>query len=113
MLTSGDVIDLDLGTPHGRESGFRRPAVVVTANTVLESSPAVIHVAPATTTVRGHATEVAIEPDSDNGLTEATSIQCVHVRSISADRVEAVRGNVGPAALSEIRSIIGLLLDIS
>ncbi len=31
MPTSGDVVDLDLGAPEGREAGFRHPAVVVTA----------------------------------------------------------------------------------
>lgn len=29
MLTSGDVVDLDLGLPSGREAGFRHPAIVV------------------------------------------------------------------------------------
>ena len=39
-------------------------------------------------------------------------VQCEHVRSVAASRVESVRGSVGPAILAEVRSIIGLLLDI-
>ena len=31
MLTPGDVVELDLGTPIGSEAGLRRPAVVITA----------------------------------------------------------------------------------
>ena len=38
MLTSGDVVDLDLGTPVGREAGFRHPAVVVTAQRILDAT---------------------------------------------------------------------------
>ena len=53
MLTSGDVVDLDLGTPAGREAGFRHPAVVVTAQRVLDAEPSVVQVVPLTTTVRG------------------------------------------------------------
>ena len=34
MLTSGDVIDLDLGSPAGSEAGFKHPAIVVTAQQV-------------------------------------------------------------------------------
>lgn len=39
MLTSGDVVELDLGAPEGREAGFRHPAIVVTAQGVLDADP--------------------------------------------------------------------------
>ena len=42
MLTSGDVVDLDLGLPVEREAGFLRPAVLVTAQTLLAASPNVV-----------------------------------------------------------------------
>jgi mRNA interferase MazF len=41
MLTSGDVIRVDLGTPVGSEAGMVRPVVVVTAQRILEHSPRV------------------------------------------------------------------------
>lgn len=47
MLTSGDVVELDLGSPRGRESGLRRPVVVVTAQEILDESANGIHVVPA------------------------------------------------------------------
>lgn len=37
MLTSGDVVDLDLELPTGYEAGFRHPAVVVTARRILST----------------------------------------------------------------------------
>lgn len=112
MLTSGDVVDLDLGPPRGREAGFRRPAVVVTADAVLEGQPSVIHVVPSTTTLRGFSHSVLVEPDDANGFDQPSSIECMHIRSIARDRVEHVRGNVGPAVLAQVRSVVGVLLDL-
>ena len=37
MPISGDVVDLDLGVPEGREAGFGHPAVVVTAQRILDA----------------------------------------------------------------------------
>ena len=51
MPTSGDVVDLDLGVPEGREAGFRHPAILVTAQRVLDADPTVVHVLPLTTTI--------------------------------------------------------------
>ena len=113
MLTSGDVIDLDLGVPVGREAGFRHPSVLVTAQRILDAQPSVIQVVPLTTTVRGFSSEVAIEPDTANGLERRSAAQCQHVRAVSAGRADRVRGNVGPAALAQIRDVVGLILDIS
>ena len=76
MLTSGDVIQLDLGAPEGKEAGFRHPAVVVTAQRILDAQPNVIQVVPLTTTVRAFAAEVTIEPDSVNGLRNTAAAQC-------------------------------------
>ncbi|NNC73961.1 MAG: type II toxin-antitoxin system PemK/MazF family toxin [Acidimicrobiia bacterium] len=113
MLTSGDVVELDLVLPEGREAGFRHPAIVITAQRVLEAAPTVIQVVPVSTTIRGFASEITIEPDEANGLDHPSAAQCQHIRAVSTRRVEAVRGNVGSGTLSQIREIIGLILDIS
>ena len=112
MLTSGDVVELDLGAPAGREAGFRHPAVVLTAQRILDADPAVVQVVPLTTTIRGFGSEVRVEPDRENGLDRASSAQCQHVRAVSTARVDQVRGNVGVVALAQIRSTIALILDI-
>ena len=64
MLTSGDVVDLDLGVPTGTEAGFRHPVVVVTAQRVLDAAPTVVQVVPLTSKVRGFASEIEIDPDA-------------------------------------------------
>ena len=112
MLTSGDVLDLDLGFPEGREAGFRHPAVVVTAQRILDAQPTVIHVVPLTTTIRAFTSEVLVEPDDASGVQQRSAAQCQHVRAVATGRVEQVRGNVGATALTQIRETLGLILDI-
>jgi len=112
MLISGDIVEIDLGLPAGHEAGLRRPAVVVTAQRVIDSGSEVIHVVPLTTTIRRFGSEITIEPDGRDGVSNASAAQCQHVRAISTGRIDSVRGNVGAVALSHIREIIGLILDI-
>ena len=113
MLTSGDVVELDLGSPKGREAGMRRPVVVVTAQEILDESANVLQAVPLTTTIRPFGSEVGILADETNGLESDSAAQCQHIRSVSVDRVETVRGNVGAATLSELRGVLGLILDIN
>jgi mRNA interferase MazF len=112
MLTSGDVVDLDLGIPTGREAGLRRPVVVVTAQEILDESANVVQVVPFTTTIRSFGSEVEISADEQNGLESDSAAQCQHIRSVSVDRVKSVRGNVGTSTLTEIRGVLALILDI-
>lgn len=113
MPNSGDVVDLDFGAPEGSEAGFRHPAVVVTAQRVLDASPSVIHVVPLTSTIRGFHSEIVLGADAGNGLSVKSAAQCQHLRSVSPRRVLEVRGNVGGIALTQIRETIAVLLDIS
>jgi mRNA interferase MazF len=112
MPTSGDVVDLDLGLPEGSEAGFRHPAVVVTAQRILNAEPSVIHVVPLTSTVRNFDSEVAIEPDGRNGLTLTSAAQCQHLRAVSPRRIASTGGNVGAATLAQIRGAISMILDL-
>ena len=112
MPTSGDVVDLDLGVPEGREAGFPHPAVVVTAQRILNANPSVIHVVPLTSTIRGFDSEISIEPDATNGLERRSAAQCQHLRAVSPGRITAARGNVGPAVLAQIRESIAVVLDL-
>jgi mRNA interferase MazF len=111
MLTSGDVVELDLGVPTGRETGFPRPAIVVTAQAVLDQAPNVLQVVPLTSALRGFRSEVNLDPGA-NGLDRRSAAQCQHVRAISTSRIAAVLGNVGPVDLLRIRETLALLLDL-
>lgn len=112
MLTSGDVVDVDLGVPEGHEAGFRHPAVLVTAQRILDAAPSVVQVVPLTTTDRRFQSEIVIEPDSGNGLHQVSAAQCQHLRAVSPTRIVGTHGNVGHAVLALVREIIAVLLDI-
>ncbi|HEX5614876.1 MAG TPA: type II toxin-antitoxin system PemK/MazF family toxin [Acidimicrobiia bacterium] len=112
MPTSGDVVDLDLGLPEGRAAGFRHPAVIVTAQRILDATPAVIHVVPLTSTIRAFHSEIVIEPDATNGLHAVSAAQCQHLRAVSPTRIVAVRGNVGASVLAQLRETIAMILDL-
>jgi mRNA interferase MazF len=112
MPTSGDVVDVDLGAPAGSEAGFRHPAVVVTAQRILNASPSVLHVVPLTTTIRRFQSELIIEPDRNNALDALSAAQCQHLRAVSTRRIVSSRGNVGPAVLAQLRETIAVILDL-
>jgi len=112
MPTSGDVVDLDLGVSEGREAGLVHPAVLVTAQRVLDAVPSVVHVVPLTSMIRRFDSEIAIGPDRVNGLPEISAAQCQHLRAVSPGRISAIRGNVGSAVLAQIRQTIAVLLDL-
>lgn len=112
MPSSGDVVDLELGIPEGREAGFRHPAVVVTSQRILDAAPSVVQVVPLTTTIRGFHTEIVITPDDINGLDEVSTAQCQHIRAVSLRRILDVRGNVGAAMLAQLRETIAMILDL-
>lgn len=111
MLTPGDIVELDLGAPTGSEAGLRRPAVVLTAERILLGGPNVIQVVPLTRTIRDSGSEVAVEPDDQNGLTVTSAAQCQHIRSVATTRVGTRLGNVGPAVLGQLRSVVALIID--
>ncbi len=112
MPTSGDVVDLELGAPEGREAGFRHPAVLVTAQRILEAEPSVVHVVPLSSTIRSFHSEVLVEPDDVNGLDVVSAAQCQHIRAVSLHRVIRVRGNVGATVLTQLRETIAVILDL-
>lgn len=111
-LVAGDLIDVDLGVPFGQEAGFPHPAVIVTAQRILDEHPSVVHVAPLTSRLRDFGSEVLVPPEAENGLELPSAAQCQHVRSVAVHRLGRRRGCVGPVLLARIRETIGLLLDV-
>ncbi len=91
---------------------MRRPAVVVTAQRILDAAPSVIQVVPLTSTIRSFHSEVVIEPDPANGLVVPSAAQCQHMRAVSLGRIVEIRGNVGAIALTQVRETIAVILDL-
>lgn len=110
-MRAGDVVGVDFGVPKGSEPGFVRPAVVVTADLILQARPRTIHVVPITSnTTRSLPTEIVV---SATGLEQPSAAQCHLCTVVSSERLTGGdRGNVGAAALAQVRSVLGDLLDI-
>lgn len=111
MLRPGDIVELDLGSPHGSEAGLRRPAVIVTARQILRGGPNVVHAVPLTRTVRDSGAEITLEPDDINHLDGRSAAQCQHIRAVATSRISRRQGNVGPVALRQIRETLKTILD--
>lgn len=110
-MRAGDVVEVDFGVPAGSEPGFRRPAVVVTADLILGSSPRTVHVVPITGNVeRSLPTEVLVQAE---GLDRPSAAQCHLCTVVSNERIAPTAGgSVGVAALAQVRAVLGDLLDI-
>ena len=107
-MRAGDVVGVDFGTPIGSEPGFVRPAVVVTADVVLEAAPRTVHVVPLTSiTSRSLLTEVVVT----HGDVESAA-QVHLLTAISSQRiVDEPAVNVGTVAVARLRAIIADLMD--
>ena len=110
-MRAGDVVGVDFAIPVGSEPGFARPAVIVTADLLLAASPRTLHVVPITSNVaRALPTEVSV---SASGLDRPSVAQCHLCTVVSRQRVTSEdRGSIGAAALAQIRSVLGDILDI-
>ena len=104
-MRAGDVVEIDFGVPARGEPGFVRPAVVITADEVLEFRQYAVAVVPCTTTRRGWLSEIEV---AEFGVAQA------HLpTTVSVDRVvEATGSNVGPVALQQIRELVADLLGL-
>lgn len=110
-MQAGDVVEVDFGPPIGSEAGFRRPAVVVSADAYLTPGAITVTVVPVTGEPAGrYASDVSL---SELGLDVSGVAQCRLVTTVSTRSViEQSVDNVGAVALAQIRSVIADLLDI-
>lgn len=112
-MPAGDVVWVDFGIPQGSEPGFARPSVVITADLVVAANPTTLHVVPITSDMtRRLPTEIEVNISDSNILGMAQVHLCTVVsRSRLVDSPDAP-GNIGRAALSQIRSVLADLLDL-
>ena len=111
-MRAGDVIWVDFGIPAGSEPGFIRPAVVVTADVVLAQHPRTLHVVPITSNItRSLPTEVAVTAPS---LSITSAAQCHLCSVIGLEQImDRDTDSIGIVELTQIRTILGDLFDIS
>lgn len=102
-MRSGDVYIVDFGLPLGSEAAFRRPAVVITDDDVLDSISETFQVVPFTSTVRNWPSDVS---------SEWGEAQVHLITTVSALAIGEHLGTVGPAKLSALREVLFDLLGM-
>jgi mRNA interferase MazF len=107
----GEIWLVDFGDPVGREQAGKRPAVVVSADPLNESSAGVVVVIPTTTTYRGLPKHVEIDPES-SGLDQIGYAKCEDIKSISEQRLIARLGAVEDEVVDRIARVLRFLLDL-
>ena len=108
-MTPGDVWTIDLGTPIGVESAFRRPALIVGSPRM--RGPLAL-VCPLTTTMRDYPWRVEVESSPTSGLSQTSYVQVEHLRSISSARGVARLGRIDAAGWHRVRGVLRILLDL-
>jgi mRNA interferase MazF len=107
----GEVWLVDFGDPVGREQSGRRPAVVVSADSLNESRAGVIVVVPITTAYRGLPSHIEIDRDG-SGLDEVSYAKCEDVKSVSEQRLMSRLGVAGDEVMFQTARAVRFLLDL-
>ena len=107
----GEIWWLDVDPTIGREQRGRRPALVLSADRFNASRRGLVVVAPLTTTLRGFAWHVEVEPP-EGGLRQPSAVMVEQVRSVSIARLVGRLGAVETATLAEVATRLRLLLAL-
>jgi mRNA interferase MazF len=108
----GELWLVDFGEPIGHEQGYRRPAVVVSAERMNASRAGLVIVVPVTSTRRGLPSHVEIEADATSGLRQTSYAKAEDIKSVSVERLVHGIGSVPPAVLHRLQRVLALLLDL-
>ena len=79
LICRGDIYDVDLGIPLGREPAHLRPGVIVSADVINNGPAALVGVVPITSTHYGLRSHVELEPGY-TGLGHGSFARCDHIR---------------------------------
>lgn len=107
----GEVWLVDFGDPVGREQAGKRPALLISADSLNESRAGVVVVVPITTAYRGLPSHVEIDRGS-SGLDEVSYAKCEDVKSVSEQRLVGRLGVVGDEAMFQTARALRFLLDL-
>lgn len=101
---------VDFGDPVGHEQGYRRPALVVSADRMNASRAGLVIVVPITRTRRDLPSQVEIEPDAA-GLRDLSYAKCEDVKSVSRERLVHRIGRTPDDVLFGVTAVIRTLID--
>ncbi len=108
-MNFGDIVTVDFGTPIGSEAGYRRPAVIATADAFLRYRPSTVFAVPLTTRQRTFPSHVLIEPDERNSLDAPSCALVEQMRAVAMERCSGAKGNVGPVVSHQILDVLAMI----
>jgi mRNA interferase MazF len=113
ILKHGELYWVNLNPTIGDEIQKRRPVVVLNGGhkKYLRLS-IVVPITNWNTSWDDNPFFVTLEPDSENGLTKKSVIDCFQIRAISYKRFLGKIGRISKTELNSIRKAISLILDI-
>lgn len=107
----GEVWLVDFGTPVGHEQGFRRPAVVLSADRMNSSRAGLVIVVPITRSRRGLPSHVELDAE-DSGLRETSYAKSEDIKSVSVDRLVHRVGHAPESSMHRLGVAVHTLLDL-
>lgn len=107
----GDVFLVDLDPVAGREQGGRRPLLVVSINPMNRSAARLVAGVPLTTTDRGNALHVRLDPP-EGGLTRVSFALPEMIRSVSTGRLRRRLGQVPDQTVDTVAKRVGILVGL-
>jgi mRNA interferase MazF len=92
-MRQGEIWQAYLDPIVGSEQGGMRPVVVISGN-AMNTYLNVVIICPLTTKIKSYKGHVVLEPNGQNGLSQASEILNFHVKSISKDRLVKKLGSI-------------------
>ncbi len=97
-MKQGEIWYADLNPTEGSEQAGFRPVVVLSGNLMNQYLNVVI-VCPLTTKIKNYKGNVVLAPNSENGISKASEIMLMHVRSVAKQRLKEKVGRITAAEL--------------
>ena len=107
----GEVWMVDFSPTRAREQDGFRPALVISADDYNRSPSGLVVVLPITSKPPRVSWHVSL-PAGEGGLPQSGAILCDHVRSVSTERLERLRGAVGYLILEEVQRRLRYLFQL-
>jgi mRNA-degrading endonuclease toxin of MazEF toxin-antitoxin module len=110
MASPAEVWLTDFGDPYPGERSSVRLALILGPGHIFEDRLPFLTVAPFTTTRRGIALHIEIEPSLENGLAETSYVQSELLRSINRRRALTRVGRIDANNFRSVMSVVQSLL---
>lgn len=107
----GEVWIIDFSPTKGREQAGVRPALIISADDYNRSPSGLIVVLPITRHGPRVPWHVSL-PAGEGGLVESGAVLCDHLRSVSVERLIAIKGTVSYPTLEEVERRLRYLMDL-